>query len=470
MIRLALALLLPLLLSACAPTLVARTRTPTAGYLIQDVTVFTGEADAPLLHHMDVLVLGDRIAAVSTERLDVPGARVIEGDGLTLLPGLTDSHTHITSGMLIRWQMAMPATRDFNLRAALYSGITAVVDMGGYSTDRMVRLADQLEDGSRLGPRLVHAGMGFTGEGAHPIPMLELVADNISPALRGMIPDLAIEVSTPDDLDEIDTHLDAGPDFTKVFLDRIPPTAPTMDPAVLDAIVARSHGRGVPVFVHVGYNADVAAVLDAGADGLAHVVYKEALTDELVQGLADQGVVVIPTAVVFDNYAKVTVEQSFDHYSDLEWQTTPPGRKRALRNPQPVDEHPDWVQAEQAAYDNRPHLHGNVAALHAAGVTLLAGSDSPNLGLTAGGALHVELQHLVAAGLTPTEALLAATSVPAREWSRLTGRPCESGTVAEGMRADLLLVRGDPTADITATQDIAEVFLAGVRLRRIPPR
>ena len=180
--------------------------------------------------------------------------------------------------------------------------------------------------------------------------------------------------------------------------------------------------------------------------------------------------VVIPTAVVFDNYAKVTVEQSFDHYSDLEWQTTPPGRKRALRNPQPVDEHPDWVQAEQAAYDNRPHLHGNVAALHAAGVTLLAGSDSPNLGLTAGGALHVELQHLVAAGLTPTEALLAATSVPAREWSRLTGRPCESGTVAEGMRADLLLVRGDPTADITATQDIAEVFLAGVRLRRIPPR
>lgn len=195
--RLALALLLPLLLSACAPTLVARTRAPAAGYLVQDVTVFTGDPETPLLHHADVHVLGDRIATVSDQRLDVPGAEVIEGQGLTLLPGLTDSHTHITSGMLIRWQMAMPAARDFNLRAALYSGITTIVDMGGYRTERMAGLADDLDDGRKLGPRLIHAGMGFTGEGARPLPMLELVSDSISPALRGMIPDLAIVVTAP---------------------------------------------------------------------------------------------------------------------------------------------------------------------------------------------------------------------------------------------------------------------------------
>jgi len=102
-------------------------------------------------------------------------------------------------------------------------------------------------------------------------------------------------------------------------------------------------------------------------------------------------------------------------------------------------------------------------------VTLLAGSDSPNMGLTIGGSLHEELGHLVEAGLTPTEALLAATSVPATVWCDLLGRERDFGTVEAGMRADLLLVRGDPTADIATTQQIEEVFLAGRRLKRHPP-
>ncbi len=76
---------------------------------------------------------------------------------------------------------------------------------------------------------------------------------------------------------------------------------------------------------------------------------------------------------------------------------------------------------------------------------------------------------VLAAGLSPTEALLAATSVPATTWSELLGVPRDYGTIESGMRADLLLVNGDPTTDIEATQDIAEVFLAGRRLKRTPP-
>jgi len=462
--------LLTLALGCAHPPLVKRTPTPAAGYLIRDVTVFTGNPDQPLRHHSDVHVLDDRIATVSDERLDLPGARIIDGSGKTLLPGLIDSHTHITSGMLILWRMLMLPTLDFNLRASLYSGITTIVDMGGYPTPKMERLAEQLEAGRKLGPRLMHAGKGFTGEGCHPIPMLELVADGLAPGLAGLVPELAVQITAPDDLAHLDAHLDAGPDFTKVFLDRIPPSAPTMDPAVLAAIVERSHARDKPVMVHVGYNADAQAVLDAGADGLAHVVYKDALDPQLAADLAERGVLVIPTVVVFDNYVKVTAEQSFDHYSELEWQTIPPDRKRALARPQPVEMPDEWADAERHAAENRHHMHANVATLHAAGVTLLAGSDAPNLGLSSGGSLHEELEYLVAAGLTPTEALLSATSIPAREWSRLTGTPCDHGTVAEGKRADLLLVRGDPTQNIAATQDIAEVFVGGVRLRRVPPR
>jgi hypothetical protein len=102
-----------------------------------------------------------------------------------------------------------------------------------------------------------------------------------------------------------------------------------------------------------------------------------------------------------------------------------------------------------------------VKALTAAGVPILAGSDAPNPGTSHGAALHRELQLLVQAGLTPVQALASATSVTARAF-KLNDR----GRIAVGLRADLLLVNGDPTADITATRAIEGVWKGGVKLDR----
>ncbi|WP_127931814.1 amidohydrolase family protein [Nonomuraea polychroma] len=103
-----------------------------------------------------------------------------------------------------------------------------------------------------------------------------------------------------------------------------------------------------------------------------------------------------------------------------------------------------------------------VAELRDAGVTLLAGSDASNVGTAHGATLHQELSLLVAAGLSPREALAAATSAPADRFALK-----DRGRIAPGLRADLLLVDGDPTAHIGATLDIAGVWLAG---RRLPGR
>jgi len=106
-----------------------------------------------------------------------------------------------------------------------------------------------------------------------------------------------------------------------------------------------------------------------------------------------------------------------------------------------------------------------VRALRAAGVPLLAGTDAPNPGTAHGASIHRELELLVQAGLTPTEALRSATSVPAKSFG-LNDR----GRIAPGLRADLLLVKGDPTQDIFATRDIVSIWKTGVETDRATTR
>jgi imidazolonepropionase-like amidohydrolase len=104
-----------------------------------------------------------------------------------------------------------------------------------------------------------------------------------------------------------------------------------------------------------------------------------------------------------------------------------------------------------------------VAEMDCQGVTILAGSDSPNIGHFPGASLHVELHDLVEAGMTPGEALRAATVDAARF---LAADAADFGEIAPGKRADLLLVDGDPTASLDAVDRIRAVFLGGVKLER----
>src|SRR5690606_4563552 len=124
-------------------------------------------------------------------------------------------------------------------------------------------------------------------------------------------------------------------------------------------------------------------------------------------------------------------------------------RLRGWLSPEQLQSLGDGSRFPAPAADLLANAMESVRRLHAAGVPILAGTDAPNPGTAHGASLHGELQLLVEAGLTPAEALAAATSVPAKAFGL-----GDRGRIAPGLRADLVLVNGDPTQDITATRSI----------------
>jgi hypothetical protein len=230
-------------------------------------------------------------------------------------------------------------------------------------------------------------------------------------------------------------------------------TIPSISREVLDAVVAAAKVRGKLVVVHVGSHAAADAAIAAGADGLVHIFADAPPAAGFAAAAKKAGIFVVPTLSVIESVSGTAGSAGVAQHASLA---------------------PFLLPAERAAvkgtFPQRPgsrvrleHALAAVAQLHKAGVPLLAGSDAPNPGTAHGLSIHREMELLVKAGLSPSEALRAATSAPAAAF-RLQDR----GRIAEGLRADLVLVDGDPTRDITATRAIVNAWKGGVRLDRQP--
>ncbi|MFJ4651932.1 amidohydrolase family protein [Nocardia sp. NPDC088792] len=210
-----------------------------------------------------------------------------------------------------------------------------------------------------------------------------------------------------------------GSDYLKLVLEAPGEGGP--DAASAKAVVAAAHARNLLVIAHAASPGAYAMALDAGVDIITHVPLGAVLTKHDVERLAAEARIVVPTLTMMEGIAQATG-------------------------------HADAFAASLES----------TGALHAAGVPVLAGTDAnatPDIPFSPayGASLHHELELLVRAGLAPVAALNAATILPA-EYFGLTDR----GAIAPGLRADLVLVEGDPTTDITATHAIRAVWCAGV--------
>lgn len=191
--------------------------------------------------------------------------------------------------------------------------------------------------------------------------------------------------------------------------------------------------------------------VDAGADGLVHV-YSDEPPAGLPARVAASGAFVTPTLTVNRSAAGEMPGRALARDERVTDRLTAFGLTPLLTSfPNPGE---GCCRSDAAS----------TGALHDAGVDILAGTDAPNPGTTYGASLHQELGFLVDAGLSAEEALAAATTVPARRFA-LDDR----GRIAPGMRADLLLIDGNPIADIDATLDISDVWIRGSRVPVMDP-
>jgi imidazolonepropionase-like amidohydrolase len=365
---------------------------------IAGATVVDGLGNPPF--EGTVLIRGAKIAAAGP-RLEIPpGARVIQGTGKTLLPGLFDLHTHLRA-----------SSNDWGktLKTYLLHGVTSVVDFATYPEEfePMRRLWDA---GAITGPRMALAAR-ITTPGGHG-------------AEAGRSDAFSLEVLTPrEGRAAVKRVLAYRPDVIKVFTDGwrydFAPDMTSMEEETLAAIVDEAHRGGVEVLTHTVTLKRAKIAARAGVDVIVHGIGDARADGELNALMSAKRTAYVPTLAVYEPRGASAAR---------------PERRRRWEN-----------------------LTANVALLKAGGQTFAAGTDAGMPGTPHGVSTLHELELLVRAGLTPLEALTAATGNSARA----LGVFAERGSISEGKAADLLLVDGAPHRAIEDIRKTARVFLSG---------
>lgn len=389
--------------------------------IISRATVFDGNS---WLGETDVAFHRGRIIELGTElKKKYESANVIDASGQYLIPGLIDAHTHA-------WDNA--------LKDAVIYGVTTELDMftnnAFASTQRPLR--EQHERDVQQAD-LFSAGTLVTSPNGHGT-------------------EYGFEIDTVDNAaqasDFVAARISEGSDYIKIVYNATSRYMPSIDKVTLQALVQAAHQQGKLAVVHISDLQSARDAIDAGADGLVHAYVGKGQTEQLVslaKLMANNKQFMIPTLSIIasmmgqDNSAQLIADFSHKPRFKVEDVSSQLSNLRANNDRQSLFE----MTQQQ------------VSVLHNAGVMILAGTDAPNPGTAHGISMHLELQLLVESGLTPTQALMAATSNVAKAF-KLTNR----GLIATDYKADFVLLNRDPKVDITNTRAINSVFKNGFQI------
>jgi imidazolonepropionase-like amidohydrolase len=431
---------------------------PVKSLAITSVTVINATG-APARPNMTVIVTGDRIKAFGkTGEVGVPeGARVVDGNGKYLIPGLWDMHVHTVGPSFLPLYLA--------------NGVIGVRDMHAMDPDAIFVLRKQVQDGKQPGPRVVAAGPLVDGP-------------------KPFVPNSLVAANAAEGREAVRKLKKMGADFVKVYT-KLPRDAYL-------AIADEAKKQGLTFVGHVPESVSAAEASDMGQKSIEHLGGVELACSDSEDELRREAVAVLAKAenqAAWDLLGRIGARAA-DRFSDKKaralyarfvrngtWQVPTLTVLRSLislEDPKfTADPRVKYMPASLRSYWSLMKLSqetsaglkrryrrstGLVRAMHQAGVPFLAGTDTPGVPYVFPGfSLHDELAQLVAeCGFTPLEALQAATRDPAR----FLGREKDLGTVEPGKLADLILLDADPLADIHNTTKIAAVVMNGKLLPR----
>ncbi|CAI6331763.1 unnamed protein product [Periconia digitata] len=359
---------------------------------LRDVRVFDGSCFTP----PQTIIIDKGVISSNTDNIETS----INATGLFLIPGLIDSHIHISSTIGLEEATSFGITTAMNMACEDYMMCESLKGLPGLSDFRTAGIP-------AVGPNTSHAAM------------LQLPPSK-----------LVTETSNATEL--VDWAKTNGSNYFKITLE---PNGPSYD--LTRRLVAAAETNGLPVMAHASDMAAFEQAVETNVAGIQHVPRDGNLTNELIQLSKNANQFVTPTLAIF---------------------------AAALHPPNPIflqflSANSSSNSSSNSSWENVVH---NVRALYHARIPLLAGTDAvgtiaPNVSIPYGETLHRELEYYVDdIGMTPAEAINSATRLAA-EHHGLRDR----GVIEDGMRADLLLLESDPLLDIRNTRKIVGVWAGG---------